>query len=151
MRAAVLLAFEVEARDAAKDVQPRRRVATDLDLRLDGSKRVECLVKQVAHHAGLRRVAGCPDVADREIVVDAHVALDETGDLPVMAGAVVVLEDQDVAAAGAAGVALASTLMVRVCQRGADGIAQGLGVAGLGGADAIRQMPFFHHASRRTA
>ena len=151
MRAAVLLTFDVEAGNTTKNVQPRRRVATDLDLRLDGSKRVECLVQQVAHHACLRHVAGCPDVADREVVVDAHVALDEASHLPVVRGAVVMLQDQDVAAAGGAGVALTPTLMIGVRQRGADGITQGLGVAGLGGADAIRQTRFFHDRSRRTA
>jgi hypothetical protein len=151
MRPAVLLTLDVEAGDAAKDVQPRGGVAADLDLRFDGSKRVECLVQQVAHHAGLGCVAGRPDVADREVVVDAHVALDEAGHLPVVGGAVVVFQNQDVAAAGRAGVALAPTLMVGVRQGGADGVTQGLGVAGLGGADAIRQTPFFHHASRRTA
>src|SRR5207253_9728903 len=69
MRAAILLTYDVAAGNTTKNVQPRRRVAADLDLRLDGSKRVEGLVQQVAHHACLRHVAGRPDVAHREIVV----------------------------------------------------------------------------------
>jgi hypothetical protein len=53
VRATVLLAFEVETGDRLKDVEPGTRVAADLDLRLDRPKRVERLVEQVAHDAGL--------------------------------------------------------------------------------------------------
>jgi hypothetical protein len=51
--ATVLLTFEVETRDRLEDLEPGARVAADLDLRLDWSKRVERLVEQVAHDAGL--------------------------------------------------------------------------------------------------
>ena len=117
VRATILLALEVEARDAAEDIEPGGGVASNLDLRLDGPERVECLVEQVAHDAGLRLVAGGADVANRQVVVDAHVALDETGHLPVMRGAIEALEDEDVTAAGGAAIALAAALVIGMRQR----------------------------------
>jgi hypothetical protein len=45
MRTTVFLAFDIEARNGAKDLQPVRRIAANLDLRLDGAKRVEGLVE----------------------------------------------------------------------------------------------------------
>jgi len=93
----VLLALEIEAGDAAEDVEPRTGVAADLDLRARGSKRVEGLVEQVPHHAGLRLVAGCPNVTDRQVIVNTHVAFDEAGHIPFVRLPIVALEDQDVA------------------------------------------------------
>src|SRR6266498_57110 len=103
VRAAVFLAFEVEARDGAEDVEPGAGVSSDFDLSLDRSERVEGLIKEVAHHTGLRLIAGGADVADAEVVVHAHVALDEAGDLPFMSLSIVAFEDQDVASAGGSG------------------------------------------------
>jgi hypothetical protein len=151
MRAAVFLAFEVEARDIAKDVQPDRRIATNLDLRLDRTKRVERLIEQVAHHAGRWLIAGRADIAYRQVVVDAHVALDKTSHLPVLGSAVIAFEDEDVAAAGSATVALAAALAAWMGEGRANSIPKRSGVAGLGGADAIGQTSFFHSASCRTA
>jgi hypothetical protein len=48
-------------------------------------------------------------------------ALDKSGDLPIVVGAIEALEDEDVAAAGGAAVTLAPTLMVRMRERAADG------------------------------
>jgi hypothetical protein len=79
------------------------------------------------------------------------VALDEAGHLPVLGRTVVALEDEDVAAAGGAAVAFASTLVVGVSQRRANARAQRFSVSCLGRADAIGQTSFFHAASRRTA
>jgi hypothetical protein len=112
----------METWDPPKYLQPGRRVAADFDLRFDGSKRVEGLVEQIAYDACLGLVAGRADVVDGQVVVDAQVALDETGHLPVVAGAVEALEDQDVAAAGRAAVALASALVVWMSEGGADGV-----------------------------
>jgi hypothetical protein len=123
MWSAVLLAFQMETWDIAEDVQPGGRVATDLDLRLDGPKRVECLVEQVAHHADLWLVAAGADVVDRQIVIDTQVALDEASHVPVMRRAIETLEDEDVTAAGRAAVALAVPLLIGVSQRRADAIA----------------------------
>ena len=151
MRPAVLLAFEVEAGDVPKDVQPGGRVATDLDLRLNRSKRVEGLVEQIAHHAGLRRITSGANVADREIVVHPHVALDETGHLPVVRSAVIALEHEDVATAGRAAIALPPALMIGMGQGGADRATQRRGVRVLCRSDAVRQPSFFHAPSCRTA
>jgi hypothetical protein len=151
MRAAIFLAFEIEAGDVAEDVQPDRRVAPNLDLRFDRAKRVERLVEQIAHDTSLRFVAGRPDIANRQVVVHAHVALDKTSHLPVLGGAVVAFEDEDVAPAGSPGVTLAPTLVIRMREGRANSIPKRDGVAGLGGADAIGQTSFFHSASRRTA
>jgi hypothetical protein len=94
---AVLLALQVEAGDAAEDVQPVIRVAADLDLRASGSKRIEGLVEQVPHNAGLGLVAGCPNVTDRQVIVNTHVAFDEAGHIPFVCLPIVALEDQDIA------------------------------------------------------
>jgi hypothetical protein len=61
---AVLLAFEIEARDVAEDLEPGRRVASNLDLRLAGPKRIEGLVEQIAHHARLRLVTCRADIVN---------------------------------------------------------------------------------------
>ena len=151
MRPSVLFAFEVKTRNVAKDVEPDTRVTADLDLRLDRSKRVECLVEQVAHDAGLRLVARGADVVDGQVVVHPQVTLDESGDLPIVAGAIEALEDEDVAAASGAAVAFAAALLVGVRQGGADGVAERRGVIRIGGADAVRQTSLFHGPSRRTA
>ena len=151
VRATVLLAFEVETGDRLEDLEPGAGVAADLDLRLDWSKRVERLVEQVAHDAGLWLVPGRTDVTNGQIIVHAHVALDKTRDVPMLGSAIVALKDEDVATCGAAAVAFAAALVVRVGQGRADGIAQGFGIAGLGGTDAVGQPSFFHSASRRTA
>jgi hypothetical protein len=79
------------------------------------------------------------------------VALDKTRDVPVLGSAIVAFEDEDVAAGGGTVVAFAAALVVGMRQGGADGIAQGFRVFGLGGADAVGQPSFFHCASRRTA
>jgi hypothetical protein len=120
--AAVLFAFEVEPGDTAKDVQPGGGIPTDFDLGLDRAERIEGLVQQVADHAGLRLVAGRSDIVDGEVVVDAQVALDEPRHLPVMIRAVEALEDEDVAAAGRAAVALATALLIGMRQRGANSV-----------------------------
>jgi hypothetical protein len=151
MRAAILLAFEVKARNIAKNVEPDRRIATNLDLRLDRTKRVERLIEQVAHHAGRWLIAGRADIAYREVVVHAHVALDKTGHLPVLDSAVIAFEDEDVAAAGSPTVAFPPTLVVWMGEGRANAIPKRSSVAGLGGADAIGQTSFFHSASCRTA
>ena len=78
-------------------------------------------------------------------------ALDKTRNVPVLRGAIVPLEDEDVAARGGAAVAFTAALVVGMGQGGTDGVAQGRGIAGLGGADAVGQPSFFHSASRRTA
>jgi hypothetical protein len=122
VRSTVFLALEMETWDAPKYLQPDCRVTTDLDLRFDGSIRVEGLIEQIAYDACLGLVAGRADVVDGQVVVDTHVALDETGHLPVVAGAVEALEDQDVAAAGGAAIALASALVVWMREGGADGV-----------------------------
>jgi len=151
VRSAIFLAFEVETGNRAKDFQPGGRVAANLDLRLDGSERVESLIEQIAHDAGLRLVAGGADVADGEVVVDAHVALDEARHLPLVGGAVVTLENEDVAATCGATVRGATTLVIGVRERGADARAERGGIACLGRADAISQTSLFHAASPRTA
>jgi hypothetical protein len=151
MRAAIFLAFEVEAWDIAKDVQPDCRITTNLDLRLNRTKRVERLIEQVAHDAGRWLIAGRADIAYRKVVVDAHVALDKTGHLPVLGSAVIAFEDEDIAAAGCATVTLAPALVVWMGEGRANGIPKRRSVAGLGGADAIGQTSFFHSASCRTA
>jgi len=60
----VLLTFEVEARDSLENFQPGLRVAANFDLRLERSKRVERLVEQVAHDAGLWLISSRTDVTD---------------------------------------------------------------------------------------
>jgi hypothetical protein len=62
--AAVLLAFEVETRDRLEDLEPGAGVAANLDLRLDRPKRVERLVEQVAHDAGLWLIPRSTDVTN---------------------------------------------------------------------------------------
>jgi hypothetical protein len=151
VRAAVLLALQIEAGDGAEDVEPGACVATDFDLGFDRAERVERLIEEIAHHAGLRFVAGGADVADAEVVVDAHVALDKSGDLPIMGWPIVTFEHEDVAAAGGAGVALATPLVIGVRERGADRIAELLSVVRLSGANAVGETSFFHGASRPTA
>jgi hypothetical protein len=112
--AAVFLAFEIKAGDSLEDFQPGARVAANLDLRCDWPKRIEGLIEQVAHDASLWLIAGCPNVTDRQIVVHAHVALDETRDIPVLGRAIVALQDEDVTACRGARVAFATSLMVGV-------------------------------------
>jgi hypothetical protein len=146
VRPAILLAFQIKARNAAKNLQPWSRVTADLDLRLNRSIRVEGLIQQVAHHTGLRRVAGGADVMDGQVVVHAHVALDESGHLPCLGGSVETLQEQDVTAAGGAAVTLSMALIVRVRQGGADGVTQCRGVARLGSPDTVRQT-FLSHAA----
>jgi len=144
MGTAVLLTFDIEAGNCAEDVQPCARVATDLDLGLERSEGIERLVQQVAHHARLRLVTGRADVSDTEIIVYAHMALDEAGDLPIMGLSIVALEDEDVATAGGASVTFAAALMIGVGEGGADGLAEFLGVAGLSRAHAIGETSLFH-------
>ena len=151
MRAAVLLAFQMKARNVAKDVQPDGRVAPNLDLRLGRPKRVECLIEEVADDACLGLVAGSADVVDGQVVIHAQVALDEACHLPIMGGAVKALEDENVAATGRATVAFAAALMVWVRQSGANRVTEGRGVARLGRTDAVGQTSFFHAASCATA
>jgi hypothetical protein len=114
---AVLLAFEIEARDSLEDLQPGVRITANLDLRLQRSKRVERLIEQVAHDAGLWLIASCANVTDGQVVVHAQVTLDETRDLPLLGRAVVALQDKDVAAGSGPAVALAATLVVGMSQR----------------------------------
>ena len=80
----ILFAFEVEAWNGAENLEPGGRVAADFDLRASRSKRIECLIQQIAHDAGLRLIPGRANVPNREVVVDTHVALDEAGHLPVL-------------------------------------------------------------------
>jgi hypothetical protein len=147
VRASVFLAFEIEAWNAAKNLEPLRGIATDLDLRFDGPKGVEGLVQEVAHHARLGLVAGRADVVDGEVIVHAHVGLDETRHLPVVASAIEALEQQDVAPAGGAAVALALALLIRMRKGRTDSGAQCRGVTRLGSPDTIGQTSFFHAAS----
>jgi hypothetical protein len=79
------------------------------------------------------------------------VALDKARDVPVLGSPIVAFEDEDVATCSGTAVALAAALVVGVGQGRADGVAQGFGIAGLGGTDAVGQPSFFHSASRRTA
>jgi hypothetical protein len=151
MRSAVLLAFEVEARNRAEDFLPIVGVATNLDLRLDGFERIESLIEQVAHDASLWLIASRTDITNGQVVVHAHMAFDKTRHLPVVCGAVVALEDEDVAAAGGTPITFAAALVIGMREGGADGIAQCRGVVRLGGPNAIRQTSFFHGASCRTA
>jgi hypothetical protein len=151
VRPAIFFAFEVEAGNVAEDVHPDAGVTSNLDLRFDGPKRIDRLVEQIAHDAVLWLVAGGADVADRQVVVHAHVALDKTSDLPVVGGAIVALQNEEVAAAGGALIAFPSPLMVGVSQSGADRVAEPRCIAGLGSADAVGQTSFFHGASLRTA
>jgi hypothetical protein len=122
VRAAVLLALEIKAGNALEQLQPDSRVAPDLDLRLDRSEGIEGLIQQVAHDAGLWLITGRAHVADRQIVVHAHVTLDETRHLPVVGGTVVALEHEDVAPSGSAAVALAFALVIGVREGRADGV-----------------------------
>jgi hypothetical protein len=142
----IFLTFEVEPGNTPKNLQPDRRVAADLDLGFDGSKRIEGLIEQIAYDANLGRVAGRADIVDGQVVVHAHVALDEARDLPVVQATVEALEDQDVAAAGGAAVALAAAVLIRMSQGRADGIAQSRGVVRLGSPDTVRQTSLFHAA-----
>jgi len=141
----------MKAGDAAKDIQPGRRVATNLDLGFNGAVRVEGLIEEIAYDACLRRVAGSPDIVDGEVVIDAHVALDEASHLPRLVAAIEAFEDQDVAATGRTAIALATALLIGVSEGCAHRIAQRLGVTLLGRADAVRQTSFFHAASCPTA
>jgi len=108
----VLLAFEVEARDSLKNFEPGVCVATDLDLRLERSERVERLIEQVAHDARLWLIPSRTDVTNRQIIVHTHVTLDETRDVPVLGSTIVAFEDEDVAARRGAAVAFAAALVV---------------------------------------
>jgi hypothetical protein len=148
---AVFLALEVEAGDRLKDFQPVAGITTDLDLRAGRSKRVEGLVEQVAHHASLRLVASGTDVADGQVVVDTHVAFDETRQLPVMCRSVIALQDKNVATRRGTPIALAAALVVGMSQRTPDRLPQRSGVVDLGSSDAISQTTFFHGASCGTA
>jgi hypothetical protein len=123
MRSAILLALEVEAGNVAKDLKPIGRVAPNLDLRLDGSKRVERLLEQVADDACLGLVAGRANIVDRQVIVNPQVAFDKAGDLPIVVAAIETLEDENVTAAGGAAVTLAAALMVRMRECAADSIA----------------------------
>jgi hypothetical protein len=135
---AILLALQEETRNPAEDVEPAARIAADLDLSSRRAERTKRLVEQVAHHANLRLVAVGANVADREVVVDAHVALDETGHVPGMLLAIVALKDQQVTPPSRAAVALASALLIGMGERGADLGAQRGVVARLGRADSVR-------------
>jgi hypothetical protein len=146
VRSAIFLTFEMKARNAAKDLEPVSRVAANLDLRLGRTERIEGLVQQIAHHARLGRVAGGADVVDRQVVVDAQVALDEASHLPVVVGAVEAFQDEDVAAAGGTPIAFAVALVVWMREGGPDGVAQCRGVTCLGSPDTVRQTSFFHAA-----
>jgi hypothetical protein len=141
----------METWDVAENIQPGRRVAADLDLRLDWPKRVECLVEQVAHNASLRLVASRADVVDRQIVINTQVTLDKPGHLPVVRRPVKAFQHENVTPVGRTTVAFTAPLLIGVCQRGADSIAQGRGVACLGSTDAVCQTSFFHAALCRTA
>jgi hypothetical protein len=121
--AAILLTFDVEARNRAEDFKPYVGVAADLDLCFHRPKRVECLIQQIAHDASLWVITSRADITDREVVVHPHVALDETGDLPVAGRAIEAFEDEDVAAASGTLVTLATTLVVRVGKGRPDRIA----------------------------
>jgi len=151
MRAAVLFALEIKAGDRLKDFQPVAGIATDFDLRARGSKRVERLIEQVPHHGLLWLIASRTDITDRQVVVHPHMALDEAGQLPVVGGSVVVLQDEDVPPRGGAPVTLAAALVVGMSEGASDRVAQRQGVACLGSSDAISQPTFFHGASCRTA
>jgi hypothetical protein len=136
----------MKAWNAAEDLEPGGRVAADLDLRLHWSVRVEGLVEQIAHHAGLRNVASRANVVDRQVVVHAQVALDEASHLPVVVGAVEAFEDEDVAAAGGTSIAFAVALVVGMSEGRPDGVPQCRGVTCLGSPDTVRQTSFFHAA-----
>jgi hypothetical protein len=155
MRAAILLAFEEPAGNAAEDLQPGAGVAADLDLRRRRAEGVKRLVQQVADHSSLGRVTMRAHVADGKVVVDAHVALDETCHVPGMPLAIVALEHQQVTPAGGAAVAFAPALVVRMGQRGADLGAQRGSIARLGRANAVRDgrvvLLAVHRTSRPTA
>jgi hypothetical protein len=144
MRTTVFFAFAIEAGDCLKDLQPVGRVASNLDLRASGSKRIERLIEQVAHDTSLWLIADRTDVAYGQVVVHTHVALEEASDLPIVSCAVVVLEDEDVASARGALITLPAAMMIGMRQRTSDRIAQRLGIAGLGSADAVGQTSFFH-------
>ena len=147
----ILLALEVEARDGTENLEPGRSVAPNFDLRFDWPKRVDCLIEQIPHDARLRLIPRGPDIANRQVIVNAHVTLDEAGHMPRLRRSVEAFEDEDVAAAGGAPIALATALMIGVSQRRTDPRAQRFNVACLGRADAICQTSFFHAGSRRTA
>jgi hypothetical protein len=67
---AVLLALEIEARNVAEDLEPRARIAANLDLRLARPKRIERLVEQIAHDARLWPVTRCANIVDRQVIVN---------------------------------------------------------------------------------
>jgi hypothetical protein len=149
--ATVLLAFEIETGDSLEDLEPGVGVAADFDLRFDRSERVERLIEQVAHDAGLWLISSRADVTDGQVIVHAHMTLDKTRDVPMLGSPIVALQDEDVAARRGTAVAFATTLVVGMRQGRTDGIAQRRGISGLGGADAVCQTSFFHSASPRTA
>jgi hypothetical protein len=144
VRSTVFLAFEMEAGNAAEDLEPPRRVAPNLDLRLDGAKGVERLIEQIAHHANLRPIPRRADIVNRQPVVNTQVTLDEAGHLPVVDATVEPLEDEDVTSTRRAAVAFAAPPLIGVRQGCGNRIAQRRGVGRFGGADAIRQPSFFH-------
>jgi hypothetical protein len=155
VRAAVLLAFEKPAGDRTEHVQPDTGVAADFDLRRHGAERVKRLLEQITHHSSLRRIAMRAHVANGEVLVDPHVALDETGHVPGMPLPIVALEHQQVTSAGGAAVAFAPALVVGMGERGADLGAQRGIIARLGRANAIRGgrvvLLAVHRTSRPTA
>jgi hypothetical protein len=156
VRAAVLLTFEEEARDTTEDVQPGAGVAANLDLRSGRAERVKRLLEQVAHDGALRLVAVRAHVANGQVFVDAHVALDETCHVPGMPLAIVAFEDQQVTPAGGATIALAFAFLVGMGQRGADLGAQRNVIAWIGRPNAIRGrrvvlLALHHRSSRPTA
>jgi hypothetical protein len=151
VRATVFLTFEMKARDVAEDLEPRRGVAPNLDLRLAWAKGKEGLVEQVAHDSRLGLVACGAHIVDRQVIVNPQVALDKAGHLPLLTGPIEAFEDEDVAARGGAAVALAASLPIRVGECGADGVTQSRGVVRLGRTDTVRQTCFFHGAPCRTA
>jgi hypothetical protein len=88
---------------------------------------------------------------DGQVIVDPHVAFDKARHLPLLVGSIEAFENEDVTPTGRAAIALAVSLPVWMCQCCADRVAQGLGIARLGGSDAVRQTPFFHAAPCRVA
>ena len=116
-------------------------------MRLDGPERVERLVQQIAHDAGLGRVARGANVVDRQIVVHAHVRLDEAGHLPGLARAIETLQEQNVPASGRAAIAFAVALLIWMREGCANCCTQCRGVTRLGSPDTVCQTSFFHAAS----
>jgi hypothetical protein len=142
----IFLTLEIEPGNSAKNLQPGRRVAADLDLGFNRSKRVEGLIEQIAYDANLRRVASRAHVVNRQVVVHAHMTFDEPGHLPVVTGAIESLEDQDVTSIRRATIARAAARLVWMRQGNADGVTHCRGVTRLGSPDTVRQTSLFHAA-----